>query len=354
MKLFATDKVNTGRQLELDIARGLAVIFMVLVHVQMMFSKEALVESTIGITVEFFGGIPAAPIFMFLMGIGFLYTRQTDYKYFLKRGVTIWLLGYLLNFLRGFLPELLGYIALDDPEHLNLAIENLIEIDILQFAGLSILFFGFIKWSKINLIGIGMLGLAFALLNYIMLNIQVEGYLLQALTGLFWGSNEHSSFPFLTWIFYPITGYLFATYLIRVANKNSFYKILLLASFLLMMLFILIFVGIFKLDLGMSTETGYYHHDLSANIVYILFCLFWISLLFMITKILPQFIIDQFKRWSKNVTEIYFFHWVLIGWLAVVLYGVEIGLTGFLIISISVYAASDWIAHQLAKRGIGF
>ena len=59
--LFDENPINNKRQIELDIARGLAVIFMVFVHVQMVFSKSSLSNSVFGGIVDFFGGVPAAP-----------------------------------------------------------------------------------------------------------------------------------------------------------------------------------------------------------------------------------------------------------------------------------------------------
>ncbi len=352
MILFSSEKKNKGRQTELDVARGLAIIFMVFVHVQMFFSTDELVNSLLGDTVDFLGGIPAAPVFMFLMGIGFLYTKKNDPIQFIKRGILILFSGYLLNFLRGSLPELINYFSDGNKEHLNLMKEHFIEIDILQFAGLSIIFFGILKLAKMNNWGIALLGLSFALLNFVILGIKVDRYFLQAVTGLFWGSSDFSSFPFLSWIFYPISGYLFATFLIRCVNKKLFYKLVLIGSLLLMVSFTFLFVDIFKLDIGMNSEMGYYHHNLSANIIYVLFCLFWISILFFSVQSLPQFLIIQFKRWSKNVTEIYFIHWVMIGWLGLILHEHSAGLILYIILTVSIFAVSDWISYLMDKKNI--
>jgi uncharacterized membrane protein len=39
--ILAKEPMNSGRQIELDVARGLAIFFMVLVHVQILFSLRA-------------------------------------------------------------------------------------------------------------------------------------------------------------------------------------------------------------------------------------------------------------------------------------------------------------------------
>lgn len=81
-KIFTNEKVNCGRQRELDVAKGLAVIFMVLVHVYEVYGGS--VEgTTFSHVVEFLGSPPAAPVFMFLLGVGVVYSRKNTPKYYL-------------------------------------------------------------------------------------------------------------------------------------------------------------------------------------------------------------------------------------------------------------------------------
>jgi len=73
MRILSDEIVNRGRQVELDIARGLAVFFMVLIHMQEYFLNAFSSEKLVGQWIDFFGGVPAAPVFMVLMGIGIVY-----------------------------------------------------------------------------------------------------------------------------------------------------------------------------------------------------------------------------------------------------------------------------------------
>lgn len=349
---FTNEPLNNGRQTEMDIARGLAVFFMVLVHVQMSFSNSALEESVFGGIVDFFGGVPAAPVFMFLMGLGFLYSKGKDHLFFMKRGVYILLAGSVLNFFRESLPELVDYFTEGTRESLEAAIEGFIDVDILQFAGLAMLFFGLFKWMRLKWWMILNFALFFVALNYALKPIQTESYLWSAITGLFWGSSEYSEFPFLTWIFYPIMGYVFAQILIRCTNKMAFYKWLILISVLAITFLIVLFVGFLQMDLGMESEVSYYHHALDANLVYLLFVLFWISLLFLFTNALPAIVLNQFKRWSRNVTEIYFIHWILIGWLQWYIYPETYGIAAFVMLSAIIFLVSDGFSHLLSKKHI--
>lgn len=349
---FSRDKINNKRQIELDIARGLAVVFMVLVHVQMAFTKQPIADSTFGSIIDFLGGPPAAPVFMFLMGVGFLYTRNDNWKSFVKRGIWILLLGYILNIARDTLPELLDYFLEHNPESLNTAIEGMIEIDILHFAGLSMICFGIFKRFKLEIKSMLLILLPIAVLNLVLQGVKVEGVFVKAITGLFWGSSELSAFPLFTWIFYPIIGYVFASFLIRCKNKKSFYKIILTYGTLLLIIITAISVLLLNSDLGGSSELSYYHHTITTNIVYSLFCVIWIALVYFISNVFPVFLNTQFKRWSKNVTEIYFIHWVLIGWLYCLLDESSLNIPEFLICSTLIFMVSDFVSIYLSKKNI--
>ncbi|MBQ0001134.1 MAG: DUF1624 domain-containing protein [Clostridiales bacterium] len=96
------------------------------------------------------------------------------------------------------------------------------DADILQFAALAFLFCALIRFLKmkpwqgltaaviIALIGMG--------LNNTITDL--ENPVLQAVTGLFWGTHEGSYFPFTSWIVFVAAGYFFADILQRTENKK--------------------------------------------------------------------------------------------------------------------------------------
>ena len=88
---FAKDTINLGRQKELDIAKGIAVIFMVLCHgleiMSWFFDPEISYEISYFILDVVLGGSFAAPVFMFCMGLSFAYSRKSDAGDMFRRAV---------------------------------------------------------------------------------------------------------------------------------------------------------------------------------------------------------------------------------------------------------------------------
>lgn len=104
--LFCDNKVNTGRQVELDIAKALSIIFMIFLHTLMVFTafNNSISPSYIFVFSDILGKPCAAPIFMFSMGVGVVYSRHSQWNVMIKRGVKLFLLGILVNIFEFFLP----------------------------------------------------------------------------------------------------------------------------------------------------------------------------------------------------------------------------------------------------------
>ena len=110
------DRVNTGRQLELDVAKVFAIFYMVIVHVYEEMSAVnywAMPDSLFRIVIEFIGGPLAAPVFMFAMGVGMVYTKHRNPRAFAIRGLKLLAAAYILNIIRMTIPFLLARLAGD-------------------------------------------------------------------------------------------------------------------------------------------------------------------------------------------------------------------------------------------------
>ena len=90
--LFDKNKVNTSRQVELDIAKAFSIIFMVLSHCLLIsyFISDS-TSSVFKTFVNFILGEPcAAPVFMFCMGVGIVFSRKSQPVLMIKRIGYLW------------------------------------------------------------------------------------------------------------------------------------------------------------------------------------------------------------------------------------------------------------------------
>ncbi|SHJ83273.1 Protein of unknown function [Clostridium cavendishii DSM 21758] len=350
--MFTKEKINTGRQLEFDIARGLAVIFMIIIHAQLYFANTSTLSTYFANFNDFTGDIPAAPVFMFLLGVGINYTRKNNPKLIMQRGLILIFIGYLLNFIRGFAPLVILVIkayTLADASYLYKAISELLSVDILHFSGLAMIMFGLFKKYNLKNIQISIVAIVFALLNLVMLNIKTNNIAISALTGLFWGSNEITFFPFLTWMFYPIAGYIFGSFLIRCTNKKRFYTISALISAIVFFCGAYLFNIVFEIPTGLNSDIGYYHHFLTDNITFTAFIILEICIISFITPFVPKFLQNIFTRWSKNVTIIFCIHWVIITWSTLFIPLGSMGIFNFILYIIILIIVSDFLAYYYSK-----
>lgn len=347
--MFHSEKINTKRQVELDVARGIAVLFMIIIHAQLYFASTNTLDTYFADFNDFTGDIPAAPMFMFLLGIGINYTKKNDPKIMFKRGLGLIFTGYLLNFVRGFLPNIIQAYNLSNIAYIYTAVSELFYVDILHFSGITMIMFGVFKKFKIKNIKIALIGILLALINLFMLKIQTDNIIISAITGLFWGSNELTFFPFLTWMFYPIAGFIFGSFLIRCNDKNKFYAISGIVASIIFIGGTYLFNVIFKIPNGLTSDTGYYQHFLTDNITFTAFVIFEISILNFIVPIMPRFLKSMIERWSKNVTSIFCIHWVIITWSVLIIPSRSLNMFNFIIYLLVIISLSDFLAYYYLR-----
>ena len=113
-RIFSSKAVNTERQSELDFVKGIAIITMIICHTVGIMGE---IPDHVGYIVadEILGGPMAAPMFMLCMGIGINFSRRNTPLSLFRRGASIFLLAYILNFTRSALPIVLGFAIPSTP-----------------------------------------------------------------------------------------------------------------------------------------------------------------------------------------------------------------------------------------------
>ena len=355
------ERINAGRQHELDYARGFAILFMIAVHCLETFAMNDKIEGTAyGTTIEILGSFTCATVFMVLLGVGIVYSRKSEPMMLAKRGIALFLAGYLLNVLRGAAPMLVSWKISGSDEWIPFIAMELVWIDILQFAGLAFIFFAIAKKTGFGTPLLCVSLVSFEIINYLLkhygfyvsdvMDYQNPTFVLAAFSGLLWGTSEISSFPFLSWIFYPIAGYLFGVFLIN-RNESQKKRLFFLTTALSAILLIATLFACWYLDIdyGWETDAAFYHHTILGHIVFGSAAFLMIGVIYYLSNYLPRLIKNTLERWSNNITEIYFIQWVLIGWIAVATGFNLYGVATTALITLAVMIASDYLAAQFEK-----
>jgi uncharacterized membrane protein len=294
-----------------DFLKGIAVLLMIQVHVAEIMLNTQSSSDWVRQMALFFGGLPAAPIFMVIMGYYMAKSKSTGWA-FLARALRLFGGGLLLNLGLNF-TFLLNQWVEPVPFEGYSPWQYLLGVDILLFAGLATLIIGLLKKLNIHHPSFWMGMAVFAVLVAQFLPTyanasSLEGYSMAFIAGTsFW-----SYFPLFPWLAYPLTGVAFANYQSSYSNLPSFVRQTL--GFLALGYFVWQFSLGFNVSIDLPT---YYHHGLQ----FYLWALAGMGIWAIVAKFLLEhsgngFIFRQVSRIGKRVTVIYVFQWLLIGNLA--------------------------------------
>ncbi len=299
----------------LDFVRGLAILFMILQHSLVVYAVDGGETSVLGGMFVLLGTAPAAPVFMVIMGLFFMRPRTIGVAYGIKRGLLLIALGYVLNGFRFYIPILIATkFQASLPEFMT-PVSFLLSVDILQLAGLSLIFMSLIRyflptqpwtWG------------AWAFLIFIIMIILIISPLLWGKLGdnpilsPLVGEGETIFFPFFPWAVYPVLGMLLSRFLLNPKDNFLFKKMVITGSSL-------IFIGAVlwtQVSNAIIIQGDYHRSGIAVHFVIVGFVLVWLpfcKIVFNQTRNL-SFIHKIFLFWSKNTTVIYFIQWVLYGW----------------------------------------
>ncbi|MBE0638869.1 MAG: DUF1624 domain-containing protein [Bacteroidales bacterium] len=331
-----------------DILKGVAVIFMIQVHIMKLFATTEVLESFAGKLTLFFGGPPAAPVFMAVMGF-FIATSNKKPTQDLQRGFKLIGLGFLLNI--GMNIHVLTKIftgALDlNPWH------YLFGVDILFLAGLSIILLTSMKYlfGK-KLLPFILLSAIAAFIHHFLPVHQGEITWITYFQSFFWGEFAWSYFPFLPWIIYPTVGFIF-----RIVLEN--YQLEQVSSkglvYFIFSLLIILWISLpMAFDVPYSLTGRYYQKPFLVAWV-LLFLLFWVMLFKYWTVNRSQWPFFSYLAWvGENVTVFYVFQWLIIGNLATAIYrtqhGIMLVLWFIAILIISSFLVFIWKKLSVSRK----
>jgi len=320
-----------GRIPELDVIRGLAVLFMVVIHVNSTFVCERImIENPLfRFLTTAIGDVAIA--FMFIMGAGTVLSKSNSPARLAFRGLKIFLFGYVFNFVRNFVPAViggwLGKTTLIEGYHHYY--EMVIHVDIFQFAGLALMFIGLIRALKIPPVVELIIGCVISFSTVFMsltpTSLSFFPSFSNLLKEMVVGGWLHIYFPFVSWIVFPVAGAFFARVLLWTKNKNQMYIGLFRWAFLSYVLgwgFLLYFFP--ELDFfGWHAFMSFYRQTFTGNLFFLSEVCLLISGTYFVLRceLVPKTVLSFIAFWSKNITALYIVSWLIINWTACVVTG---------------------------------
>lgn len=226
--MFSEEKVNTGRQVELDIAKGLSIIFMIFLHTLMVVKGF---NNSLSYDYNFvFGNVLgrpcAAPVFMFCMGVGIVYSRHSQWNTMMRRGVILYLLCLLVNVFEFFIPNficgaLLGRWCVFPTDDGLL----LFCVDIFAFAGLAFVLMGVLNKFKLSNKWMIVIAVVMSLIGTFTRGFDFGLPISNLFFADFIGSaGGFGAFPLFIWFIFPVAGFVWGQYFIRAKDKKKFFK----------------------------------------------------------------------------------------------------------------------------------
>lgn len=297
-----------------DLARGLAVFFMILVHVLWHWGAPATWTTPIGTVISFLGGPTGAPTFMFLMGASLAFSSRSTFSWLAARGAWLVFLGYLLNLLRGVIPSMLGtatgvvtqaQISPFTPWFL------LTTVDIHQMAGLSLIAVASLRTrTSPGWIWLGLAG-AIVLAAPWLRTLQFGTPLLDAPLTPVLGSAPNVYYAVIPWLVYPLTGAVFGAILARVSDRAAIFR----WGGLLGLVLGAIGIALVVVNPPTFDVETYWREPVAFVIGISGIVLVWLALCDVVTR---RAWLDRrlaiFYGWSSRVIPMYFTHWILVGW----------------------------------------
>ena len=312
--LFSDEKVNVGRQVELDIAKALSIIFMIFLHTMWVVGNynQALSPAYQFVVGNVLGRPYAAPIFMFCMGVGIVYSRHSQWDVMVKRGVKLYLLGVLVNVFEWFIPHFLSGTLLGnwDAFPINGGL-LLFCVDILAFAGMAFIAMGILKKFEVSNKKLIIIAVVLSIIGTVFRETDFGIPVVNLIFAHFIGAKGgFTAFPLFNWLIFPIGGYIWGQYFIRAKDKGDFFKFWPLYIIIGLAYFFIstkLWGGIFADDIHLY----YFMNTLDA-----VFCIInahgVIGLCYWLSKFVPEAVINVSKILSSNINNIYIIQWFFV------------------------------------------
>jgi uncharacterized membrane protein len=316
-----TGIVDRERVRAFDLAAGLAVFFMILVHILWHWGAEPTWTTPIGQAISFAAGPTAAPVFVFLMGASLGAASRSGFRSLAARGLWLVFLGYVLNLLRGVIPAWLGLASgVITAEQVwpytlwwlgtTVDLHHMIGISLVAIAALRVK--AEPGWTWLGLAG------ALVLVAPWLRTVAVGNPVLDAPLTPFIGSAPNVYYAVVPWLAYPLAGAVFGSLVARAAEPTLVFR----RAAMIGVALIVVGIGLILVQRPGFDVYTYWRQPASFAVAIFGIILVWLAACDLVTR---RPAIDRrlgiVYGWSRRVIAMYFSHWIIVGW--------GVGLVGF-------------------------
>lgn len=368
---LADKPVDTGRQLDVDIAKAEMVLMLPFIHCIIECTSEEGLNSGIPYLFDtIIGGPFSAPMYLFAMGIGLVYSRRITFSQQIRRGIILIGIFYLSNTCRFLIPYLIGYRISGDREQFIVPLMyRWLGNDVLLFAGMAIIMIAIFR--RLQLSDRAMIGISAVLAAAcsIIGDIDTKSMYGNIFLGYFIGTDDAtglviSDFPLLNWLIIPVCGYVFGNVLIRVRDKDAFYRIVSPPALIAAIIYFPIGIH-FGWGMFGEGQNCYYHMMIWDICICLCLDIGMLGVWHVLAKALGSRAKAFLSDVSRNITAIYCIHWVFVRTITnVIIYiknGTQIlplGQTMLLALAIQIISIviahyyKEWKAVRIAERSL--
>ncbi|REC49532.1 heparan-alpha-glucosaminide N-acetyltransferase domain-containing protein [Chryseobacterium pennipullorum] len=310
---------QSKRILTLDLIKGMSVIGMIIIHTLLIYANvKSQSETAIGSFIVFLGR--GTSIFLICMGITFMTSSHQSLTSSLKRGFLLVFAGLFMNFMKFMIPVIFGFApdnfiqkygwdAPIEQQYVYLVLLG----DILQLAGMSLLFVGFIRKYVTNKYGILAIGLIVALVSREMSGITVDYPVINYILDLLFNTNypAYVYFPVFPWMSFIIIGMFFGKWFMELNyNSSKLFRNMLYTG--------LVFVALGAPLVFIYSDynyNGFYHMGPGGVIYFAGWTMIFLWIIFRLTSGSKENgWMRLLKYCSRNLTSMYMIQWILISW----------------------------------------
>ncbi len=227
------------RVLAIDIGRGASVLLMIMVHTMWLYGSVDAQRSGFGVALQVVG--QGTAMFLVAMGFSFMLARDQSASGSARRGLYLLAAGYAMNFLKFVVPSTVGFVpdafirayGWTPPATNEQLLYMLLTGDILQLAGVSLIFMGLIRrWSANTPAALLLWATLVAAGTHLVRGTRVGIVGIDHVLDLLWGVEWNVYFPVFPWFSTILVGMFLGARYRELADPERVFREIFVAGLL--------------------------------------------------------------------------------------------------------------------------